>query len=380
MIPLITFLISMLCLIFLSFKPTQLIPEEASTAKIKTHIFIDMSPSVSATTSLESYLENLNEMLLSLQDNRQLSFSTSYSSTIYPLTHFSTIETVLRQQQFHRPGAIISTILKKQFDSTYLFDELIIVSDRNPHSWNNFNWQYFKKNKTIHFLETGPIKPSATNYYILEASYLTAQSTPTMEWNIILARTGTLAKETGELSVSYNNQVIKKIPWTINEQQKKTTLNISWPKSKIKHDKHQSLDSLSWEIIPEKKDLIEIDNHFFTYLLGFGHHVLIVADPMGEDTLEDPAYQLEMALESLNYQPHRIDWFEKDRDINLTNYHLAIFFINENERILDQYCPKTIKHNRHNNDSKKKKIYNRYGLHLNIYHRTFIQYATVITI
>ena len=171
LLPFLCFLFATMVFVFFNMKPKKILLNELDQANKKIHIFVDMSPSVSANISLEQYIKQVSELWSSLSNNFEISLSTSNSNLIYSPNNEIHIEKILLSLGFHEAGIYIGEALRKQVTEIEKIDQLIVVSDADLGSWDNFNWRYLQQDLSISFLDISNDTKTNTYFFLVANIY-----------------------------------------------------------------------------------------------------------------------------------------------------------------------------------------------------------------
>lgn len=339
LIPFLCFLFLCLCLLLLTFRPGQTIHKPFSTQGSTVHIFADMSPSVSAYKSLPEYRENLTGLFNQLSETKNISFSTSHSDEIVTIQNKDQLDQYLSELTFHRAGSDLGSLVKKQWAKMTKPDRYIILSDQDAHSWQNFNWQ-FLNNETELWYTNLSHSDEINNIFFQQAHYLSPPVTKVMNWDITIARSGTLNQQKGILRVSWVDSQLAAVPWDFAQGQAESTLRVSWPSSEVQQTDNMLNPPLIWELQPDEEDAISSDNTFRTSLKGREQKIILIAESGGEQVLESPTHSLQMAQEILGIRPERFD-----RIVNggppASQYPLWILYIGA-QKDINSFCPASL--------------------------------------
>ena len=332
------FVIAISILTFLS-KPKIINIEPIDATGSKIHLFIDMSPSISGKISLEEYVQEISQIWLQLIQEKHITLSTSHSDEIWSAENQQGLEKKLYSLNFHRSGANLGSIIAKQWKKINGVDRLILISDKDAHSWKNFNWSYLQKDTDLWF---NPVRKSflqASNFYFVNAKHLSPPAATVMDWDISLARKGAQTEASGVLEVSLSDQILASVPWTMHSEQNELTLRVSWS-STATPSFEGSPPPLVWKIKPNEPDALYIDNEFRTSLKGMEQNIILVAESGGEQSLEGPSHALQASLKILGIVPERYEWVASDEH-NADSYPLWILFIGEHDDP-SPYCPSSL--------------------------------------
>lgn len=353
LVPFVSFLIIAASILMFLLKPKVITIEPIDTTGSKVHLFIDMSPSVSGKTSLAEYTQDISEIWSQLVQNKHITVSTSHSDEIWNADNQADLEQKLSALNFHRAGGNLGSIFAKQWKIINGVDQLIIISDKDTHSWKSFNWSYLQKDTELWFKSIKGSFKQNQNFYFVKAKHLSPPASPVMDWDISIARAGSVHETTGVLEVSILDQTLASVPFTMSSEQQELTLRVSWP-SNTTPEFESSVPQLVWKLIPSEADAITLDNEFRTSLKGMEQKIILVAESGGEQSLESPSHALQASLKVLGIVPQRYEWLTNDAH-KADSYPLWILFIGEHADITP-YCPTSLINHRLEAVSNSKKI------------------------
>lgn len=305
LLPFLFFIFSSLCLLLLSSKPKVLKDLEYPTQNKSVHIFLDMNASISASRSLREYIGEVESIWKELDTFSEISFSTTHSLHVYKKKEFKDLESLMFELGFHRPGVELASAIKEQRKEISQVDAFIIFSDANESSWKSFNWNFFVDESKI-FLVDLKEKVQLQNLYIKDVNLVSAPYDPTLEWDVLLERVGSLDESRGNLMLSFAGEELYRSPWEMPKGVSKSTLRV-----RVYGNKFTSIQShegsLLWSVEAFDEDALPQDNEFRSSLRGLKQDVLLVGQPFGERQIEDPFYQLGVVFQTFNFVPKRID-------------------------------------------------------------------------
>lgn len=308
------FIFLALLMLFFSLKPrTQILtPFEPNQKRI--HLFVDLSPSLSAHLSIEDYAERLSQLIAALGQVGRLTYSTSYSPDIYDSTSGDDLRARIVSLGYHRSGIKLGNAIKKTIESLGEVDRLIVASDRDQHSWTGFYWRYLLDDMDVMMLDLSQDTSIRDNYYFSELRFASVANSQTMDWEVDIARNSVSAPASGELVVLHQGQELARTSWTIAAEKSRTTARLSWPAHLLGNSGAVQAGSaqspLLFRIRPEASDRLSADNEFRVMAQGIRQDILLIADTNGERPLEDPAKQLAISLEIQGFRVKRMDFVE----------------------------------------------------------------------
>lgn len=333
--PLVPFICSILTLLFLllySFKPHFFSPKPSPRSVEPLHIFVDLSPSLSASYSLKDYKDKIYFFYKKEKKNYRISLSSSLSEKIYSEKEISYF---LDSLEFHKKKTFMSEKmghLVSKLPDTEIF---VIFSDQEKTSWKDFFWKSLSKEKRIVFIPNPKSKKESTNIFISSVSYM-GKKRGLYNWEIKLSRSHTSLPSKGSLWLRIKGQSFFKKEWSFSLEEESIYLSYSLDENKIQRIQNKEL--LSWNIETDEKDLIDLDNTHSAFFTRNTKLVSLIADPEGESLLEDPASHLEIMLRLFDFQIKRYDKLQDFKKAKI-NSSFSISFIKEEPFSLTSYCP-----------------------------------------
>jgi hypothetical protein len=340
-IPFLCFIIAAGTLLFFTLRPKEQIYTPFEPEQTKIHLFFDMSPSTAKKLSLSAYAKLAKDLWTSLGRKGRITVSTSHSPDILEPKDETEIETLVMSSGFHRAGLRIGSALTLQLEKVGNVDRLFVVSDRDQHSWNDFNWRYLLDEMEVAWV---PVRSDTDNgemnFYINKAHFLSLPSAMTMDWEVDIERSGQRPETKGVLKVMYREDSLASVPWTMPAGLTKATVSISWPVTKMQNYDPSSKDPLVWALDGIEDDQIPADNEFRTAVKGIGQQVIFIGESAGERILDDASHQLEVSLEILGFRIRRFDRLEQPGPKS-SEYPFWVIVGGDGSGISD-YCPVNI--------------------------------------
>lgn len=312
---------------FLFLEPVQS-DNEGDVKREKVHIFLDLSPSLSAYATLSEYHQEVLKVVTELLKKHSLTLSTSHSSEIESFDSLEQAQAVLERQfkkGYHRAGIELGSVFKSRLAQLSDVKSVIVISDQNFHSWNQFNWQALAGQKTVRFVNLKREIPELINTYIKSVRQITGEDLERFLWDITIAKVGAGKAVQGTLSLILQGKIIASENWQILAQGAVTSVRVSLSRQSLGLRSTDSREMLLWQLNITGPDAISADNEFRSYISAKSKQVMLVADPQGESALEDPVAPLKTALEVLNFHYQRLDNLPKHFDAS--SYALAIYAV-----------------------------------------------------
>ena len=289
-----------LAAILFSFRPYSLLPVTGTQRK-SLYMFIDFSPSVQAGTNISRYRNFLVSRYTQLLKLGSIMVSTSHSEQIYTFAGVDEFKTHLQTLEFHPEGIIMASVLQKQLAVTIKsVDRIVVVSDRDKHTWDNFHWQHLANEVSVHMVNT-PKTEIDLNLYLHRVAVAEQHQSNMHHLDIEIVKAGNLTSTTPfTLEVYQQEHRLAQTTGEIPVAKTKSVVRVEF--SHTKNEKEFFV-----QIKPNQKDAISIDNKFFFTTQNLAKHVIILGDLYGERLIDDPLFQLHSAFEVLNFRVTRMD-------------------------------------------------------------------------
>jgi hypothetical protein len=334
----ICFLICALVMTSFAMKPRRQLftPFEPSSTRI--HIFADYSPSVSAYITEEEYSDKLVALWTSLREGGRITISTSHGATFFEPANEGELRKKIVENGFQRAGLKLGSAIKIQMEELGDIDRLFIVSDRDQHSWNGFNWRYLLDEMDVQFVDVSTDKVITENLFINQIVYLSTPTSQISEWDVEISRRGKGSVLEGRVSAIINGKELGEFGWIMPADKKRVTVRVSWPIKKLKNidnSKH-----IEWKISSSAKDQLNADDYFRSNVKGLKKNVVIISESTGEMLLDDPVHQLQIGLEVLGFKVKRYDQL-KQPGPDPKEYPLWIIVGGLGTGV-DRFCPKSL--------------------------------------
>ena len=307
LLPFLTFLLAAIAFALWTAKPRTQIFANHNPQQLRVHLFVDMSPSVASHVTALELARTASGLWPAIGNSSRITMSTSHSDAIYEIHSASQIEDILQGLGFHRAGVRIGTALKNQLTQTGEVDRILIVSDRDQHSWSGFQWQYLQDDAEVFLVNVDPNSDSGTkpNIFINGARRVSAPGALSMDWEVEIAQGGLQKSQEGTLKASWRGDTLATTSWKLPDGKRTMSVSISWPSTKLPATTDG--EPILWEVTPQGDDALLMDNQFRTSISGRGGSAIIVAEPAGELPLEDPANGLLTVLRVIGLQAERVD-------------------------------------------------------------------------
>jgi len=325
-------------------RETKPSPSEPRQARV--HVFVDMSPSVAASGSIFDLGKQMTDLWTSLRQTSRLTLSTSHAPSVFEPSTPEEAGQLVQSLGFHRAGVRLGTALKTQLEKIGQVDRLIVLSDRDQHSWSGFNWSFLLEDMDVNFLEAGGASQAAgTNIFFNSAQFLSTPTQPTMDWDVELTRRSGGASDgeiEGTLKATFRGTQLASTPVKFAADRKSLMVRISWPATQATGLASTALadEPLIWQLEIAGGDAVAADNEYRTALLGLKKDILLVGEPSGEQVLDDPATSLQIALNVLGFQVRRVDTLTQPGP-RPESFPLWILF-GGGAKGIDSWCPRAI--------------------------------------
>lgn len=341
--PLIFFLcffLASLALTIFTFRPSQTLYQSAEPGHRKTHIFLDMSPSVFYGLSLDEYRQLALNVYEHYQKDSTITVSSSHSSQITQIENIDHFQTMMAPLEPHRAGLKLGQAMHMVLESLGNIDRLVIVSDGSQYTWADFNWQYLEsKFEILH----APVRQSSArknNAYIEDVRFASQLDDSQLIWEVDIARAHAGDSVSGGLQVSFGNDQLASAEWRMLPNQSASTVTVEVFRDGLSELGLSDDEPLVWRIdfdSPEQS-LLGLDHEFRTFFSGVRQDVLLISEPQGEMFLEDPVHHLRIALELLGFDVKRIDRVPEPMDQSYYDYPLWILSGGSSAQVQD-FCP-----------------------------------------
>lgn len=349
-LPFICFSVVALVMALFSLRPTTQVFTPFEPNQTRIHIFIDLSPSVSAHVDLEDYSSRLATLYDGLREAGRVTLSTSHGSGIFEPKSTEEVVAYIKKYDFHRAGLRLGTALKILLEDLGQVDRLFIVSDRDQHSWAGFNWQYLLDEMAVNWVDvSGKATTSgAQNVFIHGAKFLSSPSSTTMEWDVEISRHQSETLLEGQLVARYKGRDLAKNPWKMVPGKSRQVVRMEWSESLLNESEGGASRDvpLVFEVTTEgERDLLTLDNVYRSEVRGMKHDLVLIGETRGEQLLEDPLHQLQVSMELMGFKIKRYD-FIKQPGPKWSPQEFMILAGGTGHGV-DRFCPKNVESVRH---------------------------------
>ena len=341
LIPFLMFLLAALAVFIWTLKPRLRVFSDFEPGMSQVHIYVDMSPSVSAHANLEQLGKKLVSLLEQVGSKSRVTFGTSHGPDIYEMTGASSASDLIAGMGFHRGGGKIGPGVRSQIARIGEVDQLFVLSDRDQHSWGGFQWQYLLVDSDVRHVDLSESQIATTpNAFIQDARFTSSPGALTMDWEIEISEGAFVRPVSGTVKASLAGNSLASATWEIPQGRRSVLVSVSWPATLVPRDVVG--EPIEWTIEVEGGDALSMDNKFRSPVLGRRDRVVVVGEPTGELRLEDALMPLETALQVSGFEVERFDrWPSKQKnevpDVIAASRFLAV--LTGTISSLDLWCP-----------------------------------------
>lgn len=318
-IPFLCFLITAIAMVLLSAKPQIFKPATKSDASLKSHLLVDLSPSMS-TASLQNLARQAARIWDALAKNGPVTFGTT--SVIGPVEAVSSeaVEKFIVDQGFARAGVRIAPMLVRQLAATGETDRIVILSDQDAHSWAGLNLNFFGQKAILVRVEPDIRRQYADNVFIDSVRQISGFDASK---GVLLERSGGVGRETWEVEIARrvarhslgalslrhpppervggfevwaDQRLLGRGSWRMGEGVERISVSI---------EIDGAGDTLLFKLDSDEPDAIKLDNEFRVNRGVGPGSIRMISAALGEGLLQDDGWQLSTVLELLGYQVYR---------------------------------------------------------------------------
>jgi hypothetical protein len=356
LLPFLCFILASASLLFFATRPSLPIQVPLAGEQPRVHVLVDFSPSVASLVSARELRQRVTDVASDLPKGTILTLGTTHSGSIHRPTSLADLKALLEGQDFHRAGARLARTLQRQLAELGEIDRVLVVSDRDAHSWAGFHWSNLPGNADLEWVDVSPphaAHESRANVYINDARHIprnsgaAAERADRSDWELEIVRTATGSAIEGRLSVALADTTLEETSWRMSENDNRAVIEVSWLNTKAASAlSRQSVSAggdtpLVWtiEISDRRANHLASDDLWRSPLTGMRREALIIAEPWGEHPLDDPARELAASLSALGFDSRRVD-----RVTELTppwNHFPLAILIGGIGRGTDWFCPQT---------------------------------------
>ncbi|RZA26299.1 MAG: DUF4159 domain-containing protein [Proteobacteria bacterium] len=305
--PFVCFLLAAFAMGVFSLEPSEALFKRENLDLRYTHVIFDLSPSTSAITSKEEYARQADTILTRLDDKTRLSFSVSSTFEIYPLSRRGELQTLIGQAGAHRAGFKIGASVEQILATAPDIEHLVIVSDSDRASWEDFNWAYLEKKIQVSWYPLQKDFVRSNNVFVDDVRAPTSSS-PTRNWTVTIRRSGSGEPIKGTLALSLDGKTLSEQNWSFEGSTSSIELEMNGPAAAPEQK------VLLWTLKTDAKDDLLIDNTYRTYLNSRERRAVLISQPGGEMFLEDAFFHLKTSLDVLGFKTQRYDTIRSEID------------------------------------------------------------------
>ncbi len=324
------FLLAAIAAVLFALRPHSMLPVADSKKQLQLYLFIDFSPSLSAYVSITQYRAFLQNVYTRLRARGTVTVGTSHSPAMQQFVHVRAFAEHLATLTFHRAGLRLAGVLQQQLPHLSGMDRMIIVADRDQHTWANLHWQHLTI--PLHHLVVPQLRKRADfNFYVQGVSVAAAPHFTGQRLNLTVAAAGNLAVGRDFSATVYHQR--RKIVQTrarFTTGQNRVLLLLTLPHT----HKLPEHSELRVQLQTEGGDAVLLDDEFYFKLASFVPQAMIIADLYGERVLDDPLFQLQTALEVLGFKIKR-----RDHVARLVERHDLLILAFGKNFTVQQHCP-----------------------------------------
>jgi hypothetical protein len=314
----------------------------------------DMGPSIEARATLDAYVGSATGLVSSLADHGKVTASTSHGLDVYETTDLAAFTKKLKSLGFHRPGTKIGALARKQLESLSEVDHLLIVSDGERFSWEDFNWRFLAEEMSVFLVPISEtLERQPPNIFIDHASYQAGVDPNTVAWDVEIARNVAGDQISGTIKAQHGGKTLSSIPWLMASGRLRTGVVVTWPAASWNQgsDSPLSKEPIVWEIQTSAPNELKADDFFRSTARGMRQDILVISEPRGEMFLDDPSHHLEIALETLGFKIKRLDQIPKDSQ---TLFQLPLWILLGGDgRPIEDFCPVSFAERRLSNSAEE---------------------------
>ena len=307
--PLVCFLLAAMAMALFSLEPSEPIVRRENLDLRYTHVVFDLSPSIALSMSKEEGSKLADDILTRLDDRTRLSFSVSSSPEIFPLSRRSELQKLIGQDGTHRAGFKIGAAVEQLLAEAPDIEHLVIVSDSDRASWEDFNWSYLEKKIQVSWypLQKDNIR---TNNVFIDDVKAPSERSSTRNWAVTIRRSGSGDPIKGSLKLTVDDKVLSEQSWSFEDQTASIEIEMKGPSPALEQK------ILVWNLSSDAQDDLLPDNTFRTWLNSREQRAVLISQPGGEMFLEDAFFHLKTSLDVLGFKTKRYDSIREGADLN----------------------------------------------------------------
>lgn len=308
--PFVCFLLAIFALAIFSLEPSESMLKRENLDLRYTHVVFDLSPSIASYITPEEYTRLAGDILNRLDHKAKLSFSVSSSSDIYSLSQRDELAKLIGQEGMHRAGFKIGASVEKILAAAPDIEHLVIVSDSDRASWEDFNWSYLEKKVQVSWYPLQKELVRSNNVFIDDVKP-PSQSSAQQNWTVTIRRSGQGEPIKGSLVLEVDGKVLAEQNWNFDGTTSSIEIEMKMPSEAARAQK-----VLLWQLKTDAKDDLIADNSYRSWYNARDRKAIMISQPRGEMFLEDAIFHLKTSLDVLGFKTQRLDKIRPETEFN----------------------------------------------------------------
>ena len=322
------FLVATLSVTSLFLRPAVMVPENVSNEMEKFHVFVDMSPSVMSSISKDDLRRRVVQLFENISQHGEVSLSFSHDSEVFNNLSPERIAELFNQRDFHKSGLKLVSVFKKLYDKVAHTSRLYIVSDRDRHTWQGFNWHFLDQDTRVFWVEI--LNNAGVNLFIADILLVQGENN-NLQYNVQVKTSEKVSQQIAGKILAYQGDLrTELVDFYIAANHASVDIEMDLP------EEFDINEPVTWQI-SGIDDLIDLDNEYTIYIENKQRKVSIISRPYSESLLLDPTYQLSQSLSVLGFSIERYDGRTAQKFSMLED---SFFVIQATDVMqLDDFCP-----------------------------------------
>ncbi len=308
--PFICFLLAAAALAVFSLEPSEALMKRENLDLRYTHIVFDLSPSIAAAINTDEYTRLADDVLSRLDHKSKLTFSVSSSPDIYALDRRRDLKQFIGKEGMHRAGFKIGAAVEQILAAAPDIEHLVIVSDSDRASWEDFNWAYLEKKVQVSWYPLQKTIKRGNNVFIDDVKAPTP-SAAAQNWTVTIRRSGPGEAIKGSLNLVVDGKSVGEQQWTFEGSTSSIEMEMKLP-----NDLKPVQKILTWQLKTNAPDDLAADNIFRSWLDTRDRKAILISQPRGEMFLEDAIFHLRTSLDVLGFKTQRLDKIRPETEFN----------------------------------------------------------------
>ncbi|MBC7661432.1 MAG: DUF4159 domain-containing protein [Chitinophagaceae bacterium] len=308
--PFVCFIIAAAALTAYTLEPSESLVKRENLDLRYTHVVFDLSPSVASYITPADYAHLADDVLNRLDHKAKLSFSVSSSPEIFAIGQRDELTKLIAQEGFHRAGFKVGAAVEQLLNLAPDIEHLVIVSDNDRASWEDFNWAYLEKKVQVSWFPLQKEIIRSNNVFIDDVKAPTASSL-TQNWTVTIRRSSQGEAIKGTLSVDKGGKTYGETPWSFDGTTSSIEMEVKLPKEAL-----AGQTNVLWVLKTDAKDDLIADNTFRAWINSHDRKAILVSQPRGEMFLEDAFFHLKTSLDVLGFKTQRLDKIVPHNELN----------------------------------------------------------------